>query len=92
MDAATAVRDGLINRAVPEDRLDAEVARLAERIVANPRVAIDAGKKLFYRQLELDLDAAYDYAGRVMAENMMAADTREGVAAFLEKREPRWRK
>ena len=90
-DAATAVRDGLINRAVPEDRLDAEVARIAERIVTNPAVAIGMGKKMFYRQLALDLDAAYDYAGKVMAENMMVDDTREGIAAFLEKRAPRWR-
>ena len=92
VDAATAQRDGLINRAVPEDRVDAEVRRLAEAIVANPKVAIDMGKRMFYRQLELDLETAYDYAGRVMAENIMAADTREGIAAFLEKREPRWRK
>lgn len=91
VDAATAVRDGLINRAVPEYGLDAEVHRLAERIVANPKVAIDAGKELFYRQIGLDLETAYDYAGKVMAENMMADDTREGIAAFLEKREPRWR-
>ena len=70
----------------------AEVTRLAERIVANPAVAIGAGKKMFYRQLELDLESAYDYAGKVMAENVMADATREGISAFLEKREPAWRK
>jgi enoyl-CoA hydratase/carnithine racemase len=90
-DAPTAVRDGLINRAVPEDQLDAEVTRIAERIIANPEVAIRTGKKMFYQQLELGLVDAYDYAGGVMAENMMADDAREGVAAFLEKREPKWR-
>ena len=91
-DAATAVRDGLINRAVPEEQLDAEVTRLAERIVANPLVAIETGKKMFYRQLELDLADAYDYAGGVMARNMMAEDAREGISAFLQKREPKWRR
>jgi len=91
IDAPTAVKDGLINRAVPEDQLDAEVTRLAESIVANPAVAIELGKKMFYRQLELDLEDAYDYAGGVMAENMMEEDAREGIAAFLEKREPTWR-
>jgi len=90
-DAPTAVRDGLINRAVPEDQLDAEVTRIAERIIANPTVAIETGKKMFYQQLELDLADAYDYAGGVMAENMMAEDAREGIAAFLEKRKPKWR-
>lgn len=91
VDAQTAVRDGLINRAVPEEQLDAEVTRLAERIVANPAVAIEIGKKMFYRQLELDLEDAYDYAGGVMARNMMAEDAREGIAAFLDKRKPTWR-
>ena len=91
VDARTAVRDGLINRAVAEEQLDAEVRRLADSIVANPAVAIETGKKMFYRQLELDLEDAYDYAGGVMAGNMMAEDAREGIAAFLGKREPKWR-
>jgi len=81
----------LINRAVAEEQLDAEVRRLADSIVANPAVAIETGKKMFYRQLELDLEDAYDYAGGVMAGNMMAEDAREGIAAFLGKREPKWR-
>lgn len=91
IDAQTAMTDGLINRAVPEEQLDAEVTRLAESIVASPAIAIDIGKKMFYRQLELDLEGAYDYAGEVMAGNMMAADAREGIAAFLQKRKPKWR-
>ncbi len=89
-DAQTAANDGLINRAVPEYQLDAEVTRLAERIIANPAVAIEIGKKMFYQQLELDLEDAYDYAGEVMARNMMAEDAREGIAAFLGKRNPKW--
>jgi enoyl-CoA hydratase/carnithine racemase len=91
IDAPTAVRDGLINRAVPEEQLEAEVTSLAQRIVANPAVAIKTGKKMFYRQLELGLADAYDYAGGVMAENMMAEDTQEGISAFLGKRKPNWR-
>jgi enoyl-CoA hydratase/carnithine racemase len=91
IDAPTATRDGLINRAVPEEQLDAEVRRMAERIVANPAVGINIGKKMFYRQLALDLEDAYDYAGDVMAANMMAEDAREGIAAFLDKRQPKWR-
>ncbi len=90
IDAQTAANDGLINRAVPEYQLDAEVKRLAESIIANPALAIETGKKMFYRQLELDLEDAYDYAGDVMARNMMAEDAREGIAAFLGKRKPKW--
>jgi len=91
VDAQTALRDGLINRAVPEEQLDAEVTRLAADIIAHPAVAIETGKRMFYQQLELGMGDAYDYAGKVMAENMMAEDTREGIAAFLEKRKPKWR-
>ena len=48
------------------------------------------GKQAFYRQLEMDLDSAYAYTSQVMTENMMAADAREGIDAFMEKREPKW--
>ncbi len=92
VDAQTAVHDGLINRAVPEYQLDAEVRRLAETIIASPAVAIDIGKKMFYRQIELGLEDAFDYAGDVMARNMLEDDAREGIAAFLEKRSPKWRR
>ncbi len=92
IDARTAASDGLISRAVPEYQLDAEVTRLAESIIANPADAIGLGKKMFYRQLELNLEDAFDYAGGVMARNMMAEDAREGIAAFLEKREPKWQR
>lgn len=92
IDAQTAASDGLINRAVPEYQLDAEVTRLAESIIASPAVAIELGKKMFYRQLELDLEEAYDYADGVMARNMMAEDAREGIAAFLGKRKPKWQR
>ncbi len=92
IDAQSAASDGLINRAVPEYQLDAEVTRLAESIIASPAVAIETGKKMFYRQLELDLEDAYDYADGVMARNMMAEDAREGIAAFLGKRKPKWQR
>ena len=92
VDAPTAVRDGLINSAVPEYQLDAEVRRLAESIVAHPASAIALGKRMFYRQLELGLEDAYDYAGEIMARNMLENDAREGIASFLEKRPPRWQR
>jgi enoyl-CoA hydratase/carnithine racemase len=90
IDAATARARGLINRVVPADQLDAEVGRLAEAIVAKPAVAIGMGKGLFYRQLEMGVDAAYQLAGRTMACNMIDDVAQEGVAAFMEKRKPHW--
>jgi enoyl-CoA hydratase/carnithine racemase len=83
---------GLVNRVVPADALDAEVRALAESIIAKPAVAIAAGKGLFYRQLEMGIDAAYQLAGQTMACNMMAPDTLEGVQAFIDKRPPAWRR
>jgi enoyl-CoA hydratase/carnithine racemase len=90
IDAATARARGLVNRVVPADQLDAEVKRLADAIVARPAVAIGMGKGLFYRQLEMGVDAAYQLAGQTMACNMIDDVAQEGVAAFMEKRKPHW--
>lgn len=90
IDAATAAVRGLVNRVVPAAELDAEIDRIAKLIAAKPAVAIAAGKGLFYRQLEMGIDAAYQLAGETMACNMMAEPTLEGVQAFLEKRKPNW--
>ena len=91
IDASTALEYGLLNRVVSPARLDAEVDALARSIASNSAVAVETGKRMFYRQLENDLSGAYAYAGEVMACNMMAGDAVEGIDAFLEKREPRWR-
>ncbi|KWI24594.1 enoyl-CoA hydratase [Burkholderia ubonensis] len=91
VDAATAAAWGLVNEAVPEDALDAAVARKVAEIVAKSPAAVRYGKAMFYRQREMSLDDAYAYAGDVMARNMMEEDAGEGIDAFLEKRPPRWR-
>jgi enoyl-CoA hydratase/carnithine racemase len=88
--AETAHEWGLVNRVVPEDRLDGEVAELAARITeASPRT-VALGKQAFYAQAERDEDGAYDLTGPVMARNAGNADAQEGMTAFLEKRPPRW--
>lgn len=88
--ADEAKEKGLINRVVEAGELQAEVARLVESILAKPRVAIAAGKGLFYRQLETGIAAAYEDAARTMACNMMDASALEGVQAFIDKRKPNW--
>jgi enoyl-CoA hydratase/carnithine racemase len=91
MDAQTALQQGLINRAVPAEELDAAVQGLVEAITAKSSVAVSIGKQMFYKQLEMGLEAAYQYASEVMACNMMAEDAAEGIDAFMQKRPAVWR-
>jgi len=88
--ADEAHRIGLVNRVVAPDQLVAETSKLAELIASKPRATVKIGKEAFYRQLEMGLSEAYDYASRVMTENMLAAEAEEGIGAFVEKREPKW--
>jgi enoyl-CoA hydratase/carnithine racemase len=90
IDAATAVDWGLINEAVAETDLDAAIARKAAEIASKSPAAIRYGKTLFYRQQTMALRDAYDYAGDIMARNMMEDDASEGIDAFLSKRRPVW--
>ena len=90
IDAATALDWGLVNRVVPKDALRAETLKLAALLKAKPRATLALGKALFYRQLEVGLEAAYDDASNTIACNFMQPDAQEGVAAFLEKRKPVW--
>ena len=90
IDAQTALARGLVNRVVAPEQLDAEVAALAASILAKPAVAVAMGKQLFYRQLEMGIDAAYQLAGQTMACNMMDDAALEGVQAFIDKRAPNW--
>jgi enoyl-CoA hydratase/carnithine racemase len=89
--SASAARDrGLVNRVVSPERIDEEISALAAQIIAKPAVAIAMGKSMFYRQLEMGTDAAYQLAGQTMACNMMDESALEGVQAFIDKRKPRW--
>ncbi|MCY4065951.1 MAG: enoyl-CoA hydratase [Rhodospirillaceae bacterium] len=89
--AARAAEIGLVNRVVPDERLDGAVRELAASIAAKSTVTTRSGKKMFYRQLGLDLADAYDVAARNMACDMMSEDAAEGLDAFLEKRAPVWK-
>ncbi|KNX42563.1 putative enoyl-CoA hydratase echA8 [Roseovarius tolerans] len=81
---------GLINRAVPMEDLEAETMALAETVAAKLGSAVRIGKRAFYEQLELGINAAYAHTGAVMVENMLDRDTDEGINAFLAKRPPDW--
>jgi enoyl-CoA hydratase/carnithine racemase len=82
---------GLINRVVPAGTELQEARSLARRIAKKSAHTLKLGKAAFYRQAEMPLADAYAYAAEMMTENMMAEDAAEGIAAFIEKRDPHWR-
>ena len=81
---------GLVNRVTPHEGLEAATEALAQTLAGKLGAAVRLGKRAFYDQIEMGLAGAYDYAGAVMAENMLYRDTAEGVQAFIEKRKPDW--
>ena len=91
IDAATAKDFGLVNRVVPREYLTQIVNKYAQTIVSKSPATVKLGKEAFYRQAEMGLAEAYDYASRVMVENLLGADAKEGIGAFIEKRKPEWK-
>jgi enoyl-CoA hydratase/carnithine racemase len=91
IDAVTALGYGLVNRVVPSEALGETVDGLARTIAAKSPLAVKLGKAAVTRQLGMNLAEAYEHTSRVMVENMLAADAEEGISAFFEKREPKWR-
>ena len=88
--AEEAVTNGLVNRAVEPEALDEATEALVQQIIQKPRVALQMGKALFYRQLEKTMGEAYSDAATTMACNMMDDSALEGVQAFIDKRPPKW--
>jgi len=90
IDAATALEWGLVNRIVPVAELDAAVARFTTIIGDRSARVVGEGKKAFYRQVDLGLSPAYDFAGGAMACSAIDPEAREGIDAFIAKRAPKW--
>jgi len=88
--ADDAARIGLVNQVVPAGQERAAAIKLAEKIAAKSTHTVKIGKEAFYRQVEMSLADAYDYASQVMVENMLARDAEEGISAFIEKRDAKW--
>ncbi|MGO7731782.1 enoyl-CoA hydratase [Rhizobium johnstonii] len=91
IDASTAKDFGLVNRIVPKQYLAQVVSKYAAVIASKSPLTLKIGKEAFNRQLELPVEAAYDYTARVMVENMLTEDAQEGIGAFLGKRKPEWK-
>lgn len=89
--AARVAEIGLVNRVVPLDALEDTAMEMARIVADKSPAAVSIGKRAFYEQAEMPLDKAYEFAGRVMAENMMARDAEAGIGAFTRKQPmPEW--
>lgn len=89
-DAEAALRMGLVNEVVEPGHLQEATRSLANEIAEKSPYAIALGKRAFYRQIELGISHAYEYASELAARNATARDSSEGISAFLEKRPPKW--
>ena len=82
---------GLINDHYPIKILEKETLKLAKKIASKSNFVIKIGKESFYKQLEMPLKKAYKYTSDVMTKNMLALDATEGISAFIDKRNPKWK-
>ena len=85
-----AERIGLINRVVKDANLTDGAMAMAKVIASKSSMTLKTGKQAFYKQKEMSLEDAYNYASSIMVENMLKADAKEGIGAFIEKRQPKW--
>ena len=90
VDANKAESIGLINRVVNDKNLTISAMELAEVIASKSSMTLKTGKQAFYNQKDMSISDAYDYASKVMVDNMLTLDAKEGINAFLEKRQPKW--
>ncbi len=90
-DAREAQQLGLVNHVVPREQLDSKVDEITAKLTSKSSAVLRLGRRAFYTAREMEYEKALEYLASVLAINTMADDVAEGVAAFLEKREPRWK-
>ena len=88
--ANKAAEIGLINEVVEDEALNNYTLEKAMNIAKKSALTLKIGKGAFYKQSEMSLCDAYDYASSVMVENMLKKDAEEGIDAFINKRVPHW--
>jgi enoyl-CoA hydratase/carnithine racemase len=91
LDAREAQQLGLVNHVVPREQLDAKVDEIIEKITSKSPAILRLGRRAFYTMRDMEYEKALEYLSSVLAINTMAEDVGEGISAFLEKREPRWK-
>jgi 2-(1,2-epoxy-1,2-dihydrophenyl)acetyl-CoA isomerase len=91
LSAQEAAEFGLVNRVVPDDQLDAVVSEWATRLAAGPPLALSMTKTMLNNSLGLSMDQAIEEESRSQAVNFGTADTMEAIAAFTQKRDPKFK-
>ena len=91
LEAREAQELGLVNHVVPRERLDAKVDEIAKKITGKSPAILRLGRRAFYTMRDMEYEKALEYLASMLAINAMAEDVAEGITAFLEKREPRWK-
>lgn len=91
INANFAKKIGLINDCFLPAKLEKEIMSLAKKISSKSNLILKIGKSAFYKQLEMPIEKAYMYTSKIMAENMMTEDAKEGISSFIEKRSPIWK-
>jgi len=82
---------GLVNHVVPREQLDAKVDEITKKITSKSPAILRLGRRAFYTMRDMEYEKALEYLSSMLAINTMAEDVAEGIGAFLEKREPRWK-
>ena len=90
IDANKAQEWGLINESVAPEALDETVAKLAKDLASLAPGTMQFGLEAYVNQDNMNFDEALPYLGKKSAETFSGPDAKEGIAAFLEKREPKW--
>ena len=90
VDSKRAEQIGLINFSCAEKVLSNEVNALAKKIASKSSLTLSVGKRAFYQQSEMTLGEAYAHTAKIMVDNMLKKDAKEGISAFLTKRKPQW--
>jgi len=90
IEAEQAERWGIVNRVVPEEKLDEETMALAAKLAAKSPLALQMGKQAFYGMSDMEYGKAMGYSNELFAALCVTEDAKEGVDAFLKRRQPQW--
>uniref|UniRef100_A0A1S4H3Y2 Enoyl-CoA hydratase domain-containing protein 3, mitochondrial n=2 Tax=Anopheles gambiae TaxID=7165 RepID=A0A1S4H3Y2_ANOGA len=88
--AHEALQAGLVSKVVPQEQLNEEVSNICKAIASKSRAVITLGKTFFYKQISINVGAAYELGEQIMVDNLATVDGREGIKSFVEKRSPKW--